>query len=43
MGRITGTAALLAVAVQVCWLAAVVLLGRLMLRRATRRLVVQGG
>jgi ABC-2 type transport system permease protein len=43
IGRVTGVPALLAVAVQLGWLAVTVLLGRAVLRRATRRLVVQGG
>jgi ABC-2 type transport system permease protein len=42
-GRVTGGAARLAVAVQLGWLVATVLLGRLILHRATHRLVVQGG
>lgn len=42
-GRLGGTEATSALAVQVAWLTAVLLVGRLVLARATRRLVVQGG
>jgi ABC-2 type transport system permease protein len=43
MGRSASGAAVQHLAVQVGWLAATLLLGRFMLSRATRRLVVQGG
>jgi ABC-2 type transport system permease protein len=42
-GRVEGIDALRAVAVQGIWLAATLLLGQVALRRALRRLVVQGG
>jgi ABC-2 type transport system permease protein len=42
-GRATGSAALTTMAVQACWLAATLALGRLLLHRATAKLVVQGG
>jgi ABC-2 type transport system permease protein len=42
-GRVLGRDALAVLAVQLGWLLAVGLLGRLVLARATRRLVVQGG
>jgi ABC-2 type transport system permease protein len=42
-GRLDGTGALAAVGVQLLWLTAVGGLGRLALRAASRRLVVQGG
>lgn len=42
-GRVQGMEALVTLATQAGWLAAAVLLGRIVLRRATRRLVVQGG
>ncbi len=42
-GRAGGSAALAVLAVQVWWLGAVLVLGRLVLRSATRHLVVQGG
>ena len=42
-GRDTGWAAVATIGVQLAWLALTVLLGRLVLHRATRRLVVQGG
>jgi ABC-2 type transport system permease protein len=42
-GHLAGAAALLAVAVQAGWLLVVGGLGRLVLRAAHRRLVVQGG
>lgn len=42
-GRITGLPAALALGLQVSWLVALLLLGRLVLARATRRVVVNGG
>jgi ABC-2 type transport system permease protein len=42
-GRLLGWAAVATVAVQVGWLAVTLLLGRVLLARATRKLVVQGG
>ena len=42
-GRVLGAAAVGVLAVQLAWLALLTLLGRLVLSRATRRLVVQGG
>lgn len=42
-GRVTGSAAVGHLASQLAWLVATLLLGRWMLARATRRLVVQGG
>jgi ABC-2 type transport system permease protein len=42
-GTIRGAAALSAVAVQLGWAVATLGGGRLLLRRATRKLVVQGG
>jgi ABC-2 type transport system permease protein len=42
-GRVTGTAVLGTLAVQALWLAGTLGLGRVVLARATRRLVVQGG
>lgn len=42
-GRVAGPAAFDQLGVQALWLIAVLLLGRIVLRRATRRLVVQGG
>jgi ABC-2 type transport system permease protein len=42
-GHVRGTAALAAVGVQVAWLVVVGGLGRVVLRAAHRRLVVQGG
>ena len=42
-GRALGAEAGSVLAVQLGWLVAVALLGRLVLARATRRLVVQGG
>lgn len=42
-GRASGWAAVAAVATQCFWLVVTMLLGRLVLSRATRRLVVQGG
>jgi ABC-2 type transport system permease protein len=42
-GRSTGWRAVAEVAVQVAWAAALLLAGRLVLRRAVRKLVVQGG
>jgi ABC-2 type transport system permease protein len=42
-GRVSGTAAAIALGVQAVWLVAVLLLGRLVLARATRRVVVNGG
>ncbi len=41
--RVTGGAALTTLAVQAAWLLVMLALGRLMLARASRRLVVQGG
>jgi ABC-2 type transport system permease protein len=43
LGRLTGTAALGALAVQLGWLAVMGVVGRLVLRAGRRRLVVQGG
>jgi ABC-2 type transport system permease protein len=42
-GRAQGADALALLGVQVAWLAGTLAAGRLVLRRATRRLVVQGG
>ena len=42
-GQAAGGRAVLVVAVQLAWSVALLMLGRLVLRRATRRLVVQGG
>ena len=42
-GRVLGTSAGESFAVQVGWLLATMMLGRLLLARATARLVVQGG
>lgn len=42
-GRVTGWSAVTAVCVQALWLVGVLALGRVVLSRATRRLVVQGG
>jgi ABC-2 type transport system permease protein len=42
-GRLTGAAAAGSLAVQAFWVVVVLLLGRLVLLRATRRLVIQGG
>lgn len=42
-GRVLGAAVLEVLAVQLGWLVLLALLGRLVLGRATRRLVVQGG
>jgi ABC-2 type transport system permease protein len=42
-GRVAGWSAVETVAVQVFWLVAMLGLGRVVLRRAMRRLVVQGG
>jgi ABC-2 type transport system permease protein len=43
IGRVTGAAALQALGVQALWLIAALALGRLVLARGRRRLVVQGG
>jgi ABC-2 type transport system permease protein len=43
IGQLHGTAALSSVALQIAWLAAFVVAGRMMLARGLRRLVVQGG
>lgn len=43
VGRITGTDALLAIGVQVVWIAVLVLFARLLWRAAVRRVIVQGG
>jgi ABC-2 type transport system permease protein len=42
-GRATGSASLEVVATQAFWLIAMLLVGRLVTARATRKLVVQGG
>jgi ABC-2 type transport system permease protein len=42
-GRVTGTGAVQVLAIQLAWLIAVLVAGRLVLHRATQRLVVQGG
>jgi len=42
-GRVTGTAAAATVGVQLVWLAVLLGLGRIVLSRATSRLVIQGG
>ena len=42
-GRATGATALAEVAVQLAWAVGLLLAGRVVLARATRRLVVQGG
>jgi ABC-2 type transport system permease protein len=42
-GRDTGWTAVATIAVQVCWVVVTVALGRVVLARATRKLVVQGG
>jgi ABC-2 type transport system permease protein len=42
-GRVTGAAALTTMAVQAVWLVVTLALGRLLLHRATAKLVVQGG
>jgi ABC-2 type transport system permease protein len=42
-GQATGLRAVAEVAVQVAWAAGLLLVGRLVLSRATRKLVVQGG
>ena len=43
IGRHTGMAAIGQLALQLCWAAAVLALGRVVLSRATRKLVLQGG
>jgi len=43
LGQLHGAAAANALLLQACWLAALVVIGRLALLRGTRRLVVQGG
>jgi ABC-2 type transport system permease protein len=42
-GNIAGTDAIRGLILQVFWLAALVLLGRLLMKRALRRVIVQGG
>jgi ABC-2 type transport system permease protein len=42
-GRVSGWSAVGTVAVQTLWLVAMLAFGRVVLRRALRRLVVQGG
>jgi len=42
-GRVLGGAAWRVIMIQILWLAALLVVGRLVLRRATHRLVVQGG
>ena len=42
-GRVLGGAAWHVIMIQSLWLAAMLVVGRLVLRRATHRLVVQGG
>ena len=42
-GTMQGTEALGSIAVQLFWLAALVLAGRLLLKRALKKVVIQGG
>lgn len=42
-GTMQGTEALRSIAVQLFWLAALVLAGRLLLKRALKKVVIQGG
>ena len=42
-GDLAGEAAVLALALQVFWLAVLVLLGKLLMRRAEKKITVQGG
>jgi ABC-2 type transport system permease protein len=43
LGHLTGASALSAMALQIVWIAALVIAGRAMVQAATRRVVVQGG
>jgi len=42
-GNISGTDALTGIALQIFWLAVLLLIGRLMMNRALKRVIVQGG
>ena len=43
VGNINGTQALIQIAIQICWLAAIVIIGKLVMHRKLNKLVVQGG